>query len=134
MTSPPRADLGGRLGTAGEDNKRAHRALRAGVRIICDPTVVVSHLARHGPEGDCLASIGCTDEAMARSTVPGSDGGIASLRFAPRAIYAGAWLLMRGLFTRNYALISMGRGEITGLLPGSLQVCETRAYEARAHC
>jgi GT2 family glycosyltransferase len=38
------------LATAGEDNEWAHRALRAGVRIVYEPTVVVSHLARHRPE------------------------------------------------------------------------------------
>ena len=35
------------LATAGEDNEWAHRALRAGVTIVYEPTVVVGHLARH---------------------------------------------------------------------------------------
>src|SRR5512138_2433400 len=38
------------LATAGEDNEWAHRALRAGVSIVYDPTVIVGHLARHRPE------------------------------------------------------------------------------------
>ena len=38
------------LATAGEDNEWAHRALRAGVRIVYDPTIAVGHLARHRPE------------------------------------------------------------------------------------
>jgi len=39
------------LGAAGDDNEWAHRALRAGVRIIYDPAVTVVHLPRHRPAG-----------------------------------------------------------------------------------
>ena len=39
------------LATAGEDNEWAHRAMRAGVTIVYDPTIVVGHLARHSVRG-----------------------------------------------------------------------------------
>ncbi len=106
------------LATAGEDNEWAHRALRAGVPIVYDPAVSVGHLARHRVEdlpalyrryargqgafyGTWLRR---GDRLIARRTV--------------RDLLRAPWLLLRGLATRNPDLTAMGRGEVTGLLPG----------------
>jgi GT2 family glycosyltransferase len=106
------------LATAGEDNEWAHRALRADVKIVYDPTVVVSHLARHR-----RADLPALYRRYARGQgafygtwLRRGDRFIA--RRAARDLIRAPWLLMRGLATRNSDLISMGRGEITGLLPG----------------
>ena len=108
------------LATAGEDNEWAHRALRAGVRIVYDPTVVVGHLARHRP-----ADLPALYRRYARGQgafygtwLRRGDRFIA--RRAARDLVRAPWLLVRGLVTRNSELISMGRGEVTGLLPGIL--------------
>jgi hypothetical protein len=37
---------------------------------------------------------------------------------AARDLVRAPWLLARGVVTRNTELISMGRGEVAGLLPG----------------
>jgi GT2 family glycosyltransferase len=108
------------LKTAGEDNEWAHRALRAGVPIAYDPTIVVGHLARHTPEDlPALylryargqgAFYGCwlrrRDPFIVRRVV--------------RDLIRAPWLLLRGLITWNRELIAMGRGEVLGLLPGIL--------------
>jgi GT2 family glycosyltransferase len=106
------------LATAGEDNEWAHRALRADVKIVYDPTVVVSHLARHRPEDlpGLYRRYARGQGAFYGTWLRRGDPFIA-LRVV-RDLVRGPWLLVRGLVTRNSELISMGRGEIAGLLPG----------------
>ena len=106
------------LATAGEDNEWAHRALRAGLRIVYDPTVVVGHLARHRAEDlpGLYRRYARGQGAFYGTWLRRGDRFIAwrtacDLMRAP-------WLLARGLVTRNSQLISMGRGEVAGLLPG----------------
>jgi GT2 family glycosyltransferase len=108
------------LATAGEDNEWAHRALRAGVRIVYDPTVVVGHLARH---------VAADLPGLYRRYSRGQGAFYGTwLRRGDRFIMARAardlvrapWLLLRGLVTRNHQLVAMGWGEVTGLLPGIL--------------
>ena len=108
------------LATAGEDNEWAHRALRADVKIVYDPTVVVSHLARHGPEDlpALYRRYARGQGAFYGTWLRRGDRFIA--RRAARDLARGPWLLVRGLVTGNSELIAMGRGEIAGLLPGIL--------------
>jgi GT2 family glycosyltransferase len=106
------------LATAGEDNEWAHRALRADVKIVYDPTVVVNHLARHRPEDlpVLYRRYARGQGAFYGTWLRRGDRFIA--RRAARDLVRAPWLLVRGVVTRNAALISMGRGEIAGLLPG----------------
>jgi len=106
------------LATAGEDNEWAHRALRAAVKIVYDPTVVVNHLARHRPEDlpVLYRRYARGQGAFYGTWLRRGDRFIA--RRAARDLLRAPWLLMRGVVTRNSDLISMGRGEIAGLLPG----------------
>jgi len=106
------------LATAGEDNEWAHRALRADVKIVYDPTVVVNHLARHRPEDlpALYRRYARGQGAFYGTWLRRGDRFIA--RRAARDLVRAPWLLVRGLVTRNSELISMGRGEIAGLLPG----------------
>jgi GT2 family glycosyltransferase len=106
------------LATAGEDNEWAHRALRANVKIVYDPTVVVSHLARHRPEDlPVLYRRYARGQGAFYGTWLRRGDRFIALR-AARDLIRAPWLLVRGLVTRNSDLISMGRGEIAGLLPG----------------
>lgn len=106
------------LATAGEDNEWAHRALRANVKIVYDPTVVVSHLARHRPEDlPVLYRRYARGQGAFYGTWLRRGDRFIALR-AARDLVRAPWLLVRGIVTRNSALISMGRGEIAGLLPG----------------
>jgi GT2 family glycosyltransferase len=106
------------LATAGEDNEWAHRALRAGVSIVYDPTVIVGHLARHRPEDlpALYRRYARGQGAFYGTWLRRGDGFIA--RRAARDLLRAPWLLLRGLVTRNSELVSMGRGEVLGLLPG----------------
>jgi GT2 family glycosyltransferase len=106
------------LRTAGEDNDWAHRALRSGIPIIYDPSVVVGHLARHRRE---------EVPALYRRYARGQGafygkwlrrGDLFIARRVIRDLVRAPWLLLRGLVTRNPDLIAMGQGEVTGLLPG----------------
>jgi GT2 family glycosyltransferase len=108
------------LATAGEDNEWAHRALRAGVRIVYDPTIIVGHLARHRREDlpGLYRRYARGHGAFYGTWLRRGDGFIA--RRAGRDLVRAPWLLARGLITRNSDLIAMGRGEIEGLLPGIL--------------
>ncbi len=108
------------LATAGEDNEWAHRALRAGVAIVYEPTITVGHLARHGP-GDLpglYRRYSRGQGAFYGTWLRRGDPFIAC-RVA-RDLLRAPWLLLRGVVTRNPELIAMGRGEVTGLLPGIL--------------
>jgi GT2 family glycosyltransferase len=106
------------LATAGEDNEWAHRALRANVKIVYDPTVVVSHLARHRPEDlPVLYRRYARGQGAFYGTWLRRGDRFIALR-AARDLIRAPWLLVRGIVTRNSALISMGRGEVAGLLPG----------------
>jgi len=106
------------MATAGEDNEWAHRALRAGTRIVYDPTVVVGHLARHRTEDLPMLyrRYARGQGAFYGTWLRRGDGFIACR--AARDLVRAPWLLARGLVTRNSELISMGRGELAGLLPG----------------
>ena len=106
------------LATAGEDNEWAHRALRAGVSIVYDPTVIVGHLARHRPEelAGLYRRYARGQGAFYGTWLRRGDRFIA-LRVM-RDLLRAPWLLLRGLVTRNSELVSMGRGEVMGLLPG----------------
>jgi hypothetical protein len=106
------------LATAGEDNEWAHRALRAGVGIAYDPTVVVSHLARHRPEDlpGLYQRYARGQGAFYGTWLRRGDRFVA--RRAVRDLVRAPWLLVRGIVAGNAELISMGRGEVAGLLPG----------------
>src|SRR5262245_9709318 len=106
------------LATAGEDNEWAHRALRAGVSIVYDPTVIVGHLARHRPEDlEGLYLRYARGQGAFYGTWLRRGDRFIALR-AARDLLRAPWLLLRGLLTRNSELIAMGRGELLGLLPG----------------
>jgi GT2 family glycosyltransferase len=105
---------------AAEDNDWAYRALRAKVPIVYEPSLVVDHLAwRDGPE---LAATyrryargqGCFYGKWLRRGDP-----FIALR-ATRDLLRGPWLVLRGLVTRNRALVRMGRVEVAGVGPGIL--------------
>jgi hypothetical protein len=106
------------LATAGEDNEWAHRALRAGVSIVYDPTVIVGHLARHRPEDlpGLYLRYARGQGAFYGTWLRRGDPFIA--RRAARDLLRAPWLLLRGFLTRNSELVAMGRGEVMGLLPG----------------
>jgi GT2 family glycosyltransferase len=106
------------LATAGEDNEWAHRALRVGVPIVYDPTVIVGHLARHRPEDlpHLYRRYARGQGAFYGTWLRRGDHFIAQR--AARDLLRAPWLLLRGLVTRNSELVSMGRGEVMGLLPG----------------
>jgi GT2 family glycosyltransferase len=108
------------LATAGEDNEWAHRALRAGVAIVYEPTVVVGHLARHS-----VSDLPALYRRYARGQ--GAFYGTWLRRRDPfiacrvaRDLVRAPWLLLRGIATRNRELMWMGHAEILGLLPGIL--------------
>jgi GT2 family glycosyltransferase len=106
------------LRTAGEDNEWAHRALRAGVRIVYQPCLVVSHLARHRREDlpRLYRRYARGQGAFYGTWLRRGDPFIA-LRIT-RDLLRAPWLLIRGLVTRNSDLVAMGHGEVSGLLPG----------------
>jgi hypothetical protein len=108
------------LATAGEDNEWAHRALRSGVSIVYDPAMIVGHLARHRPEDlpGLYLRYARGQGAFYGTWLRRGDPFIA--RRAARDLLRAPWLLLRGLVTRNSDLVSMGQGEVMGLLPGIL--------------
>ena len=108
------------LATAGEDNEWAHRALRSGVSIVYDPAMIVGHLARHRPEDlpGLYRRYARGQGAFYGTWLRRGDPFIA--RRAVRDLLRAPWLLLRGLVTRNSELVSMGQGEVMGLLPGIL--------------
>jgi GT2 family glycosyltransferase len=108
------------LRLAGEDNEWAYRGLRAGVPIVYDPDVLVSHLAWQ--RRDKLMSMH-RRYARGQGAFYGKfvrQGDPFILRRALRDLARAPWLLVRGLATGNSDLIAMGAGEVTGLLPGIL--------------
>ena len=119
------------LATAGEDNEWAHRALRAGVSIVYDPTVIVGHLARHRPEDlpALYRRYARGQGAFYGTWLRRGDRFIA--RRATRDLLRAPWLLLRGLVTRNSELVSMGRGEVLGLLPGIVAGLRNPGVRAR---
>jgi GT2 family glycosyltransferase len=105
---------------AGEDNDWAYRALRAGVPIVYDPTVAVAHLAWQSQAA--LPAI-YRRYARGQGSFYGKHlrrGDRFIGRRAIRDVVRGPWLLLRGVVSRNRELTAMGRGEVTGLLPGIL--------------
>jgi GT2 family glycosyltransferase len=106
------------LRLAGEDNEWAYRVLRSGVPIIYEPSIVVSHVAWH--QTSDLVSL-YHRYARGQGSFYGKylrHGDLFIARRALRDLVRGPWLLARGLATRNRKLIAMGRGEVTGILPG----------------
>ena len=120
------------LATAGEDNEWAHRALRAGVSIVYDPTVIVGHLARHRPEDlpGLYRRYARGQGAFYGTWLRRGDPFIA--RRAARDLLRAPWLLLRGLVTRNSELVSMGRGDVMGLLPGIVAGLRNPGVRARS--
>ncbi len=113
---------------AGEDNEWAYRALRAGVPIVYDPTVVVRHVAW---QPDILPIY--RRYARGQGGFYGRylrRGDLFIARRAARDLIRGPWLLLRGVVTRNLDLIAMGRGEVTGILPGILAGMRARGQES----
>lgn len=108
------------LAAAGEDNDWAHRALRGGVRIVYDPSIAVSHLARHHAHDlpALYRRYSRGQGAFYGKWLRQGDTFIA--RRAIRDLVRAPWLLARGLATSNRDLVAMGEGEIAGLLPGIL--------------
>jgi GT2 family glycosyltransferase len=108
------------LATAGEDNEWAHRALRASVPIIYEPRAVVGHLARHRKTDlpGLYRRYARGQGAFYGTWLRRGDAFIA--RRVARDLLRAPWLLLRGVATGNGELISMGWGEVTGLLPGIL--------------
>jgi GT2 family glycosyltransferase len=106
------------LRLAGEDNEWAYRAFRARVPIVYDPDIIVSHLAWQG--ADTLPAL-YERYARGQGAFYGKhlrQGDLFIARRAARDLVRAPWLLLRGLLTRNEELVSMGRGEVRGLLPG----------------
>jgi GT2 family glycosyltransferase len=105
---------------AGEDNEWAYRALRAGVSIVYDPDVTVSHLAWESREA--LPRL-YERYARGQGAFYGKylrRGDLFIARRVVRDVIRAPWLLGRGLLTMNRDLIAMGRGEVLGLVPGIL--------------
>ena len=74
--------------------------------------------ATHGPR-TCRLSTAATPVVRERSTVRGSAAAISFIVCAcGRDLVRAPWLLLRGIVTRQSELVWMGRGEVTGLLPG----------------
>jgi GT2 family glycosyltransferase len=108
------------LRLAGEDNDWAHRALRCGIAIVYDPDMVVSHIA--GQKTQDLYPI-YRRYAYGQGSFYGKHLRRGDALIALRALrdtVRAPWLLLRGLLSRNASLVAMGRGEITGLVPGIL--------------
>jgi GT2 family glycosyltransferase len=106
------------LRLAGEDNEWAYRALRAGVPIVYDPDIVVSHQAWQSP--DALRSLyqryARGQGAFYGKYLRRADPFIA--RRAARDLVRAPWLLLRGALSRNSHLMAMGLGDVTGLPSG----------------
>ncbi len=108
------------LRAAGEDSEWAHRALRAGVPIVYDQGVVVGHVGWM-PDSRLLATY--RRYARGQGAFYGRHlrrGDAFIARRATRDLVRGPWLVVRALATRNPRLLSMGRGEVAGILPGIL--------------
>jgi GT2 family glycosyltransferase len=106
------------LRCAGEDNEWAYRALRSGVPIVYDPSLLVQHLAWRSSAdlGSILTRYARGQGAFYGKYLLRGDTFIA--RRALRDLLRAPWLLVRGLVTRNDSLIAFGRAELFGLLPG----------------
>jgi GT2 family glycosyltransferase len=115
------------LRSAGEDNEWAYRALRAGVPIVYDPSVVVRHVAWQRDILPIYRRYARGQGAFYGKFLRRGDPFIA--RRAARDLLRGPWLLVRGLATRNHDLTAMGRGEVTGILPGILAGMRGRGQE-----
>jgi GT2 family glycosyltransferase len=108
------------LRLAGEDNEWAYRALRAGVPIVYDPDILVSHLAWQA--ADSLPGL-YERYARGQGAFYGKHLRRADLFIARRIardLLRAPWLLLRGFVTGNEQLVAMGLGEVRGLIPGIL--------------
>jgi GT2 family glycosyltransferase len=108
------------LRVAGEDNDWAYRALRAGVAIAYEPTVVVAHVGwQHPRERTTMYR----RYARGQGAFYGKHLRRADAFIARRAVHdlvRGPWFVARGLATRNIDLLAMGMGAVTGLPTGLL--------------
>jgi GT2 family glycosyltransferase len=119
------------LRLAGEDNEWAYRAMRAGVPIVYDPSIVVAHLARH--DAEALRSL---YERYARGQgafygkhLRRGDPFIA--RRVVRDLIRAPWLVVRGAVTGNHDLLAMGLGEVRGMPVGLLAGMRNAGARAR---
>ena len=121
------------LATAGEDNEWAHRAMRAGVPIVYDPSVIVGHLARHQVTDlpDLYRRYARGHGAFYGTWLRRGDLLIAAR--VVRDLLRAPWLIARGLMTRNRQLVSMGRGEMVGLVPGIVAGLRNPGVQGRRH-
>jgi GT2 family glycosyltransferase len=108
------------LRLAGEDNDWAYRALRAGVPIIYDPSVVVAHLAwvDRRLRTSLYRRYARGQGSFYGKHIRGGDPFI--LMRAVRDMVRAPWLVLRGVVTGNRELLAMGLGELTGLPNGLL--------------
>lgn len=103
-----------------EDAEWSYRALRAGVRIVYAPEVVVEHVAWRDR----------AEMSLVYRRYAYSQGGFyghylrrGDLFIALRTVFdllRGPWFVLRGLATRNAELGYMGRAYVTQLLPGTI--------------
>jgi GT2 family glycosyltransferase len=108
------------LRVAGEDNEWAYRALRAGVPIVYEPSVVVGHVGWLD-ERDRLATY--RRYARGQGAFYGKylrTGDAFIARRAARDLVRSPWWTLRGAATRNRDLLAMGLGGVGGLVPGLL--------------
>jgi GT2 family glycosyltransferase len=120
------------LRLAGEDNDWAHRALKAGVAIVYDPTIAVRHLAWQDPSE--LSSL-YRRYARGQGSFYGKHmrrGDLFIFGRVVRDFVRTPWLLLRGAATRNRELVAMGLGEMRGLLPGLIAGLRNRGDDLRA--
>jgi GT2 family glycosyltransferase len=108
------------LRLAGEDNEWAYRALRRGLPIIYDPTIVVTHLAWQDPRRrtSLYRRYARGQGSFYGKYIRAGDSFI--FRRAARDVARAPWLVLRGAVTRNRDLLAMGLGELTGLPVGLL--------------
>ncbi len=102
------------LRVAGEDNEWAYRALRAGIPIVYEPTVVVRHVAwQHERQRiEVYRRYARGQGAFYGKYLRRGDAFIA--RRAMLDLLRAPWWTLRGAATRNDDLFAMGLGALTG--------------------
>lgn len=115
------------LRLAGEDNEWAYRALRSGLPIIYDPTIVVAHRAWQDPS---VRTSLYRRYARGQGSFYGKylrAGDPFILKRALRDVVRAPWLVLRAVATANHDLLAMGLGELTGLPVGLLAGLRNRS-------
>jgi GT2 family glycosyltransferase len=106
------------LSLAGEDNEWAYRALRAGIPIVYEPSVVVRHV---GWQDERRRTEMYRRYARGQGAFYGKyvrTGDVFVLRRAAVDAIRAPWWIVRGMFTRNRDLLCMGAGCALGLPAG----------------